>query len=136
MGEDYVKDNLIDVADNAAAISSNDGDILSIEDDVAGAIVDIADNKVDVADNAAAISSNDGDILSIEDDVAEATRCTSVGWSGSYDCCTSANPCSIGQGDCNSGDHTTCSGDLKCGINNCLSEFGFGDSSADCCILV
>jgi hypothetical protein len=41
----------------------------------------------------------------------------------------------IGEGDCNSGDHTTCSGDLKCGVNNCLSEFGFGDSSADCCIL-
>ena len=89
-----------------------------------------------MADNAAAISSNDGDILSIEDDLEEATRCTSVDWSGSYDCCTSANPCSIGQGDCNQYDHTTCTGDLKCGVNNCLSEFGFGDSSADCCILV
>ena len=86
----------------------------------------------DVSNNNAAIISNYGDILRLK----KATRCTTVDWSGSYDCCTSANPCSIGQGDCISGDDTTCLGDLKCGVNNCLSEFGFGDSSADCCILV
>jgi len=90
--------------------------------------IDMLNIKVDVANNAAAI-------VSISDDLAEATRCTAVDWSGSYDCCTSANPCSIGQGDCNENDHTTCSGDLKCGVNNCYSEFGFGDGHADCCIL-
>ena len=98
-------------------------------------IVGIADNAANIASNAAAINSNDADILSISNDVAEATRCTSVDWSGSYDCCTSANPCGIGQGDCNSADNTTCSGDLKCGVNNCLSDFGFGASDTDCCIL-
>ena len=35
-----------DVSNNAAALSSNDAEILSISNDVAGAIVDIADNKV------------------------------------------------------------------------------------------
>ena len=108
------------MADNAAAISS--------------IVTDVSNNAVGVSNNAADISSNDAEILSISNDLAEAAKCTSVNWS--YDCCTSANPCSIGQGDCNSADHTTCSGDLKCGVNNCLSEFGFGDSSADCCILV
>ena len=35
-----------DVSNNAGVINSLDADILSIEDDMAGAIVDIADNKV------------------------------------------------------------------------------------------
>ena len=66
--------------------------------------------------------------------MAEATRCTAVDWSGSYDCCTSANPCGFGRGDCHYTDDSTCSGDLKCGLNNCLSDFGFGADWADCCI--
>ena len=62
--------------------------------------------------------------------MAEATRCTAADWS--YSCCTSANPCGLGQGDCNSNDE--CGGTLTCGSNNCLNDFGFGDSGLDCCI--
>ena len=58
------------------------------------------------------------------------TRCTADNWS--YGCCTSANPCSFGEGDCNSNDE--CGGTLICGSNNCLNDFGFGDSGLDCCI--
>merc|ERR1711971_1364188 len=76
--------------------------------------------------NGAAISNN-------SNAVAEATKCTAVDWS--YSCCTSANSCSFGKGDCDSSDHSTCSGDLRCGTDNCLRDFGFGDSGADCCYL-
>ena len=90
-------------------------------------LINIASN---VASNVAAISSNDDEILSISNDVTEATRCTAADWS--YSCCTSANPCSFGKGDCNSNDE--CGGALICGANNCLNDFGFGDSGLDCCI--
>ena len=62
--------------------------------------------------------------------MTEATKCTADNWS--YGCCTSANPCSFGEGDCNSNDE--CGGTLICGSNNCLNDFGFGDSGLDCCI--
>ena len=62
--------------------------------------------------------------------MAEATRCTAVDWS--WNCCTTANPCSLGKGDCNSDNE--CGGDLICGVNNCQRDFGFGFSTADCCI--
>ena len=91
---------------------------------------DIADNAANIASNSAAISSNDADILSISTDVANATRCTALNWD--YSCCTSANPCGLNQGDCDSDDE--CSGDLKCGTDNCLN-FGAGNN-ADCCIVV
>ena len=65
----------------------------------------------------------------IADHVDNATRCTAINWD--HTCCTSANPCAIGQGDCDS--DAECYGDLKCGSNNCI---GFGDSGADCCMLV
>ena len=90
---------------------------------------DVASNTVNIANNALGISNNAADIVSISNDVAIATRCTATNWD--YSCCTSANPCGIGQGDCDS--DAECSGDLKCGSNNCV---GFGDSGADCCILV
>ena len=108
------------MANNAAAISS--------------IVNDVSNNAAGVSNNAASISSNDAEILSISNDVAEATRCTAVDWSGSYGCCTSANPCRFGHGDCDENDDSTCFGDLTCGVNNCLKDFGFGDSSADCCI--
>ena len=113
------------VSNNAAAISSNAADVSNN----AGAI---SSNAAGVSNNAAAISSNKADISSIEDDVAEATKCTSEFWS--YSCCTSANPCSFGKGDCDSGDDSSCSGDLICGSDNCLKDFGFGNSDSDCCI--
>ena len=62
--------------------------------------------------------------------MAEATRCTAVDWSS--DCCTTAKPCSFGKGDCDNSDE--CSGDLICGNDNCLRDFGFGSNGADCCI--
>merc|ERR1712194_397187 len=62
--------------------------------------------KNEIDKNGAAISKN-------SNVVAKATKCTAVDWS--YSCCTSANPCSFGKGDCDSSDHSTCSGDLRCG---------------------
>ena len=93
----------------------------------------IADNAANIASNSAAISSNDGDILSISNDVAAATRCTGIlTYDGS--CCTAANPCGPNQGDCDNDDE--CSGDLRCGTNNCLRDVGYlFDSGADCCYL-
>ena len=61
--------------------------------------------------------------------MAIATRCTATNWD--YSCCTSANPCGLGQGDCDN--DYECHGDLKCGTDNCI---GFGVSDADCCMLV
>ena len=43
-------------------------------------------------------------------------------------CCTADKPCGVGEGDCDSDDQ--CSGDLKCGTDNCGT--GFGDLW-DCC---
>ena len=89
--------------------------------------VNFQDNNLNkISNNVAAISNN-------SNNVAEATKCTAVDWS--YSCCTSANPCSFGKGDCDSGDHSTCSGYLRCGTDNCLRDFGFGASDADCCSL-
>ena len=89
----------------------------------------IADNAANIASNSAAISSNDGDILSISNDVAAATRCTGILTYDGY-CCTAANPCGPNQGDCDNDDE--CSGDLRCGTNNCFWDVGGG---ADCCYL-
>jgi hypothetical protein len=111
-----INDNEANIANNAAAISSY----------VAG----ITNNAAGISNNAASISSNDAELSIISNDVADATRCTASDWS--YSCCTDSNPCSLGKGDCN-GD-SECGGDLVCGTNNCLREFGFGDSGLDCCI--
>ena len=53
---------------------------------------------------------------------------------GGDDCCTTTNPCNVGEGDCDS--DIQCLGDLKCGENNnfddnCVGE-GF-DATDDCC---
>jgi len=76
------------------------------------------------------ISTLKAEIFNISTDLAEATRCTAVDWS--WNCCTTANPCSLGKGDCNS--DSECGGDLICGVDNCQRDFGFGHINADCCI--
>ena len=85
--------------------------------------------QIDVANNSDHIDHNSVKLHLLADHVDNATRCTAINWD--YSCCTSANPCAIGQGDCDTDDQ--CYGDLKCGSNNCI---GFGDSGADCCMLV
>ena len=37
-------------------------------------------------------------------------------------CCTSDNPCNLGEGDCDTDEH--CIGDLVCGTNNCDTSLG------------
>ena len=41
--------------------------------------------------------------------------------------------CGLGEGDCDKNEE--CETGLICGRDNCPSEFGFGDSSDDCCRL-
>merc|ERR1711953_235784 len=51
---------------------------------------------------------------------------------GGDSCCTSANPCGLGEGDCDRDDQ--CSGDLTCGIDNCdRKSMPSFDSTDDCC---
>ena len=50
-----------------------------------------------------------------------------------YGCCTSSNPCGLGEGDCDS--DSECNGDLICGLDNCQSlDSGWAYSDIDCCI--
>ena len=93
---------------------------------VAGHVANISDH---VANNSDHIDHNYVKINLIADHVDNATRCTAINWD--LNCCTFANPCGIGRGHCDSDDE--CYGDLKCGSDNCI---GFGDSGADCCMLV
>ena len=50
-------------------------------------------------------------------------------------CCSSANPCDIGGGDCDR--DADCTGGLTCGNNNCKADFSSTGSNwspqADCC---
>ena len=46
------------------------------------------------------------------------------------DCCTDANPCNEGEGDCD--DDSECNGDLVCGSNNCAKSL-FPSEGTDCC---
>ena len=116
-----VSNNAAAISSNAADVSNNAGAINSNAAGVSNNAAAISSNAAGVSNNAGAISSNKADISSIEDDMAEATKCTSEFWS--YGCCTSANPCSFGKGDCDSGDDSSCSGDLICGTDNCLKGF-------------
>ena len=54
----------------------------------------------------------------------------SCDWTGTskWACCSSSNQCGVDEGDCDS--DADCSGILKCGNNNCGSNF---HSLADCC---
>ena len=51
-----------------------------------------------------------------------------TGTGNQWSCCTSSNPCGIGEGDCDSYDE--CIGELSCGSDNCPLPFS---STADCC---
>ena len=46
-------------------------------------------------------------------------------------CCTSSNPCALGQGDCDS--DSQCAGDLVCGTDNCINFDSTWPSTSDCC---
>ena len=50
--------------------------------------------------------------------------------SGGWSCCTTTNQCGIGEGDCDT--DSQCSGNLKCGTDNCDTAVGF-PSAYDCC---
>ena len=50
--------------------------------------------------------------------------------SGGWSCCSSSNQCNVAEGDCDSDSH--CSGNLKCGTDNCDTALGF-PSAFDCC---
>ena len=53
-----------------------------------------------------------------------------------WSCCSTANPCQLGQGDCDS--NSECAGTLVCGLNNCRADHSITgsnwDTIADCCI--
>lgn len=46
-------------------------------------------------------------------------------------CCALSKTCDIGQGSCGSDDE--CLPVLRCGIDNCLSKYGWGPEGHDCC---
>ncbi|XP_023346081.1 fibrillin-1 [Eurytemora carolleeae] len=48
------------------------------------------------------------------------------------DCCTTANPCDYGKGDCDSDAH--CKGSLRCKRQNCRDFFSGAGPGSDCCI--
>ena len=57
---------------------------------------------------------------------------------GGDSCCNEANKCDVGEGDCDFDEE--CLEGLKCGTNNCLSDFGWEedwfsgwDQNDDCC---
>ena len=70
-----------------------------------------------------------------------ATKATSQSKSGSchgipstdWSCCSSTSPCDIGGGDCDN--DSDCAESLKCGHDNCIDDFPFGNwnKQADCC---
>ena len=53
-----------------------------------------------------------------------------------FDCCTSTNPCNVGEGDCDS--DFECAVGLRCEYDNCLRDFPYAASNwkhdADCCV--
>jgi len=55
--------------------------------------------------------------------------------STNWGCCSSSEPCSVGQGDCdNDGD---CAGALVCGFDNCregINGINYWHKNADCCV--
>ena len=73
-------------------------------------------------------------IAGLQRNISSATRCNGVprtNWS----CCTHTEPCDAGGGDCDR--DSDCLGSLKCGNNNCHSDFATDGSNwntiADCC---
>ena len=60
--------------------------------------------------------------------------------SGLFRCCTSSNPCTLEDGDCDG--NSECAGSLVCGTDNCKEGLlsgepasgGYPSSTYDCCI--
>ena len=51
-----------------------------------------------------------------------------------WNCCTPSKPCDEGEGDCNH--DSECTGNLKCGINNCKSyDSAWSKVEFDCCMV-
>ena len=50
--------------------------------------------------------------------------------SGGASCCAIPNQCGVGEGDCDF--DSVCSGNLKCGVDNCDASKGF-PATFDCC---
>merc|ERR1711970_1264482 len=66
-------------------------------------------------------------ILGSQHQLAAGQKCL-----GGDSCCTAANPCGLGEGDCDRDDQ--CSGNLTCGIDNCdRKSMPSFDSTDDCC---
>ena len=51
----------------------------------------------------------------------------------SRNCCTDKNPCSEGEGDCDTDNHDTCLSGLMCGDSNCGDFSPDNYARADCC---
>jgi hypothetical protein len=95
------------------------------------------DNLVCRADVGAAVG------LSATKDVCDLPRVP--GWTGtnraksggrlseSSNWCTPTSPCSLGDGDCNENDHSTCRGYLRCKAN-VGNQFGFVNNAVDVCV--
>merc|ERR1712018_299385 len=47
-------------------------------------------------------------------------------------CCNETSRCGYSSGDCDVDDH--CSGDLRCGLDNCQMFRSWADPKADCCV--
>ena len=114
------------VANISDHIIHNSDTINFVANNLTEKIHNVANHVTNISDH---VDHNYVKINLIADHVDNATRCTAINWD--LNCCTFANPCGIGRGHCDSDDE--CYGDLKCGSDNCI---GFGDSGADCCMLV
>ena len=66
--------------------------------------------------------------------LANNPKCNPLTWEN-YDneCCSADEPCGLGEGDCDSDDE--CSGELVCGVNNCIQKHTDFTAQADCCEL-
>ena len=64
----------------------------------------------------------------IDDSLASTDESLGAACNGNNECCSAANPCKEGGGDCDVDDD--CTGELLCGFNNCNPGF---DSTDDCC---
>ena len=53
----------------------------------------------------------------------------SSNWDDVKDCCTSSNPCGVGEGDCDNDNE--CQSGLKCGTDNCPAYLGFTSIECD-----
>ena len=112
-----IDNNVDDIAANANDTAINRGNIISITNNVTSNTKDILSNN----DNIESVVEDVSNILENTAHLSNAIKCSATNWG--YGCCTTYDPCTLNQGDCNSDDE--CYGDLKCGTDNCLR---FNDS--------